>query len=559
MTVQTSVVYVNLWTETHLGNGKNLIVGEETIRRQKQNLQEPEINTFPRMTSFLIGILGASVCFMFILGRAEAQASGGQCLDKFKNGKEDFILDTDDSVKDGATFLSSPKVERVNDCISNCCKEPKCNVAFMENGQSEGMIKSCFLFDCLYKQQYVCRFVGKKGFLNYILDSVYENGLAPKFIPEEVDHPPEANGGPDRVVQPHESLTLNGIESKDDHGIVTYQWNLMSGNPSAVLEKTAFKDQVTVSNLLPGVYKFQLTVTDTSGQSDQTQITVLVLTPEQSENHCLVPKKIGPCRGSFPRWHYNAASEKCEEFTFGGCRENLNNYLSLQECTNACDGVSVMSHPHGNGSRKLGPPQKSTEVCGAPCEADKFTCTNKCCIDKALECDSENQCSDGSDEKDCKDLKDNFGILLNLPVNEQKVRCTDHPKTGSCRESYTKWYYNPLHKKCFRFNYGGCDGNKNRFDTEDDCMLTCKLVTGDDVFSRKETFEYQGSENQTGIMVIAALLGLAIVILLVVLCYCFMKRRKELPSRQRAPVNGSQLYTKVDSDRLVYNTTTKPI
>ncbi|KAJ7989061.1 hypothetical protein DPEC_G00315640 [Dallia pectoralis] len=34
-----SVVYLCLWTVTHLGNGKNLIVSEETVRRQKQNLQ----------------------------------------------------------------------------------------------------------------------------------------------------------------------------------------------------------------------------------------------------------------------------------------------------------------------------------------------------------------------------------------------------------------------------------------------------------------------------------------------------------------------------------------
>lgn len=60
-------------------------------------------------------------------------------------------------------------------------------------------------------------------------------------------------------------------------------------------------------------------------------------------DHCMAPKKIGPCRGSFPRWHYNAASQKCEQFTFGGCRENLNNYLSQAECTNACAGSGISS------------------------------------------------------------------------------------------------------------------------------------------------------------------------------------------------------------------------
>ncbi|XP_055720526.1 kunitz-type protease inhibitor 1-like isoform X1 [Salvelinus fontinalis] len=694
-----------------------------------------------RMTSLQIGLLlGASVCCIIFLGHAEAQAFGEQCLEKFKKGRDDFVLDTNESVKDGATFIASMKVERSNDCIRSCCKDTRCNVAFMEKVSDEGMIKSCFLFDCLYKQTYVCRFVRKKGFQNYIIDSVYASDLATNGFPDEEDHPPVANGGPDRVVQPHESLTLNGIESKDDHEIVTYQWHLVSGNSSAVIEKTKFDDQVIVSKLTSGVYKFQLTVTDSSGKSDQTQITVLVLTPEQSEDHCLVPKKVGPCRGSFPRWHYNAASEKCEEFLFGGCRENLNNYLSLQECTNACDGVSVMSSvgsgrsgplpaPRGTGTiaaaatvgavvavamapvvlgvigftaggiavgssaasmmsaaaavngggiaagglvaalqsagaaglsgvataavggvgaavtgamewvaagagfsgvaaattaatadhclvpKKVGPCRGSfprwhynaasekceeflfggcrenlnnylslqectnacdgvsvmssvgsgrsgplpapREVCGIPCGSGQFTCANGCCLDQGLECDKEQQCSDGSDEENCEYLNDKFRILLQIPVDEQKVRCTEHPKTGHCRDSFTKWYYNPLYEKCFRFNYGGCDGNDNRFDTEDSCMTSCKLVTEKDVFERKESFEYQDTQGHTGIIAIAALLGLAIIILLLVLCYCFMKGRKKQP--QRVPINGTQVYTKEDTERLVYNSTTKPI
>lgn len=47
-----------------------------------------------------------------------------------------------------------------------------------------------------------------------------------------------------------------------------------------------------VSNLTSGVYKFQLTVTDSSGQSDSTKVTVLVLTPEQSNREYLFSKKL---------------------------------------------------------------------------------------------------------------------------------------------------------------------------------------------------------------------------------------------------------------------------
>lgn len=60
-----------------------------------------------------------------------------------------------------------------------------------------------------------------------------------------------------------------------------------------------------------------------------------------SSDHCMAPKKVGPCRGAFPRWHYNAASEQCEKFTFGGCKENLNNYLTRDECNKACHGSGM--------------------------------------------------------------------------------------------------------------------------------------------------------------------------------------------------------------------------
>ncbi|XP_054653594.1 kunitz-type protease inhibitor 1a [Dunckerocampus dactyliophorus] len=492
------------------------------------------------------------VLLVGVLGCASSQEVGEECLGKFTKGREDFVLDADESVKDGATFISAPKLSSAKDCVMACCKEPKCNVAFMQGGAEEGSISSCFLFDCLYKKKYVCRFVRKKGFFNYILDSVYDSYLELEVPPKETDRPPVANGGQDRVVQPQDSVTLNGVESKDDERIVSYQWQMLTEYPYAIIEKTNFDDQIIVSNLTSGIYKFQLTVTDTIGQSDSTKVTVLVLTPEQSEHHCMAPKKIGPCRGAFPRWHYNAASEKCEDFIFGGCRENLNNYLSKDECTNACYGTEK----RGTG-RGLPVPDRP-EKCGVACTPEQFTCANGCCLEPGLECDSTPQCSDGSDEQKCQDLDNTFQILLKIPVDEQKVRCTEPPDTGSCRDSLTRWYYNPLQQHCFRFNYGGCQGNENRFDSKEACGKVCRGVTEKDVFARKEEFERRVSESQTSVIAIAAILGIAIVILLGILFYCFMKGKKS-SQHHRVPVNNPPLTSIEDRERLVYNSTTKPI
>lgn len=55
--------------------------------------------------------------------------------------------------------------------------------------------------------------------------------------------------------------------------------------------------------------------------------------------------------------------------------------------------------------------------------------------------------------------------------------CTLEPETGPCRASIPRWHFDADQKKCIRFIYGGCAGNRNNFDSEDYCMAVCKRLS----------------------------------------------------------------------------------
>ncbi|KAJ7990145.1 hypothetical protein DPEC_G00297290 [Dallia pectoralis] len=60
---------------------------------------------------------------------------------------------------------------------------------------------------------------------------------------------------------------------------------------------------------------------------------------------------------------------------------------------------------------------------------------------------------------------------------EVKAVCTLEAETGPCRASMPRWHFDLATRKCVRFVYGGCAGNRNNFDSEEYCMAVCKRLT----------------------------------------------------------------------------------
>ncbi|KAL6100789.1 uncharacterized protein ACO6RY_07850 [Pungitius sinensis] len=54
-------------------------------------------------------------------------------------------------------------------------------------------------------------------------------------------------------------------------------------------------------------------------------------------------------------------------------------------------------------------------------------------------------------------------------------RCKLNLDQGTCRDYSIHWYYDKQANACAQFWYGGCEGNENRYETEDECKKTCVL------------------------------------------------------------------------------------
>uniref|UniRef100_A0A8D0HJS1 BPTI/Kunitz inhibitor domain-containing protein n=1 Tax=Sphenodon punctatus TaxID=8508 RepID=A0A8D0HJS1_SPHPU len=51
--------------------------------------------------------------------------------------------------------------------------------------------------------------------------------------------------------------------------------------------------------------------------------------------------------------------------------------------------------------------------------------------------------------------------------------CKLPPEPSRCRGHFIRFFYNPAAKRCKKFVYGGCRGNKNNFLTQVECLQTC--------------------------------------------------------------------------------------
>ncbi|CAM4614137.1 kunitz-type protease inhibitor 2 isoform X2 [Lepidochelys kempii] len=248
---------------------------------------------------------------------------------------------------------------------------------------------------------------------------------------------------------------------------------------------------------------------------------------------CLLPKVVGKCRAAFPRWWYNATSQACQPFTYGGCGANLNNFLVEDDCRARCvaagDGEDVNEIPQAS-HRVVQSADEESRGRVQPAN-NTFTYEERCLAKAAT-----GLCRASFprwwfdvESKTCRQFT--YGGCGGNPNNylseaECLARCSEScaaPRlTGPCRAAFPRWYYDPAAQACKQFVYGGCKGNKNNYLQEELCLRQCRGAAGG----------AEGPEpgvHSTRAVALAVLLAILVAVLLgsVVVFFVWLCRRSQ--------------------------------
>ncbi|KAM9683369.1 trophoblast Kunitz domain protein 1-like [Dama dama] len=174
---------------------------------------------------------------------------------------------------------------------------------------------------------------------------------------------------------------------------------------------------------------------------------------------CLEPKVTGSCNTMMTRYFYNAQTGLCEQFVYGGCEGNANNFEKLEDCIKTCSQEAGSLCQDIKSSVHPQHPQEPS------CKATKMS---QICLSTALLfllvilVDStavyEHHTQDQADSK--------------------PAFCLEPKLTGHGKASRPRYFYNAETGHCEPFTYGDLGGNKNNFVTEEECMKTCGQEAG---------------------------------------------------------------------------------
>lgn len=156
-------------------------------------------------------------------------------------------------------------------------------------------------------------------------------------------------------------------------------------------------------------------------------------------DYCGGKPETGPCRADLAMWAYDAAKGSCTQFSYGGCGGTLNTHREEADCMKRCNDYNLESGNISASKRMV---------------------------------EAQSQLADQNVENNSSPL-DRYPLKHSSDLFNYEEYCTPKAETGLCRASIPRWYFDTESSTCKAFTFGGCDGNKNNFQSEKECLDKC--------------------------------------------------------------------------------------